>query len=328
MPVATLNNPGPAAGDQFGLSVAISGTLVVVGSPFDDTGATDAGSAYVYDLSSGTPTVPVATLNNPGPAAGDQFGVSVAISGTLVVVGANTDDTGATNAGSAYVYDLSSGTPTVPVATLNNPSPFANDQFGLSVAISGTLVVVGARLDDTGATDAGSAYVYDLNSVTPTVPVATLNNPGPAAQDLFGVSVAISGTLVVVGANADDTGATDAGSAYVYDLSSGTPTVPVATLNNPDPAEGDQFGESVAISGTLVVVGAFVDDTGATNAGSAYVYDLSSGTPTVPVATLNNPGPAAGDHVRRVGGDLRHAGGGGGNPGRHGRDRCRERVCV
>ena len=299
VPVATLNNPGPAAGDEFGFSVAISGTRVVVGAHADDTGATNAGSAYVYDLSSGTPTVPVATLNNPSPFANDQFGLSVAISGTRVVVGAHVDDTGATDAGSAYVYDLSSGTPTVPVATLNNPGPAAGDLFGMSVAISGTRVVVGANADDTGATDAGSAYVYDLSSGTPTVPVATLNNPGPAEGDQFGESVAISGTRVVVGAFVDDTGATNAGSAYVYDLSSGTPTVPVATLNNPGPAGGDTFGESVAISGTRVVVGANGDDTGATDAGSAYVYDLSSGTPTVPVATLNNPSPFANDQFGR-----------------------------
>ena len=50
--------------------------------------------------------------------------------------------------------------------------------------------MVGADADDTGATDAGSAYVYDLSSATPTVPVATLNNPGPAASDKFGYSVA------------------------------------------------------------------------------------------------------------------------------------------
>ena len=73
---------------------------------------------------------------------------------------------------------------------------------------------------------------------------------------IFGYSVAISGTRVVVGANGDDTGASDAGSAYVYDLSGGTPTVPVATLNNPGPAASDYFGNSVAISGTRVVVGA------------------------------------------------------------------------
>ena len=295
VPVATLNNPGPAVGDFFGISVAISGTRVVVGAYRDDTGASNGGSAYVYNLTSGTPTVPVATLNNPTPAIDDQFGVSVAISATRVVVGANQDNPGPNDAGSAFVYDLSSGTPTVPVATLNNPGPAADDQFGISVAISGTRVVVGAHLDDTGAVDAGSAYVYDLSSGTPTVPVATLNNPGPAADDSFGVSVAISGTRVVVGASGDDTGASNAGSAYVYDLSSGTPTVPVVTLNNPSPAANDRFGISVAISGTRVVVGASGDDTGADNAGSAYVYDLSSGTPTVPVATLNNPSSAASD---------------------------------
>ena len=299
VPIATLNAPGPAAGDNFGTSVAISGTLMVVGAPYDDTGSSDAGAVYVYDLSSGTPTVPVVTLNNPHPVANDNFGRAVGISGTRVVVGTPFDDTGATDSGSAYVYDLSSGTPMVPVATLNNPTPASNDFFGFSVAISGTRVVVGAVLDSSGGLFAGSAYVYDLNSGTPMVPVVTLNNPSPAESDNFGNVVAISGTRVVVGAPSDDTGATDAGSAYVYDLNSGTPAVPVTTLNNPSPALGDRFGNSVAISGTRVVVGAPSDDTGATDSGSVYVYVVSSGTPTVPVATLNNPSPAVQDSFGR-----------------------------
>ena len=299
VPVTTLNHPGPAARDFFGYAVAISGTRVAVGAHGDDTGASDAGSVTVYDLTSGTPTVPVATLNSPSPTASGQIGKSVAISGTRVVVGDPTNSTGASSAGRAFVYDLTSGTPTVPVLTLNNPSPGIVDNFGTSVAISGTRVVVGVPQDDTVALDVGSAYVYDLSSGTPTVPVLTLNNPSPENSDQFGISVAISGTRVVVGAHQDNTGGPgggDTGSAYVYDLSSGTPTVPVATLNNPGPAEGDNFGKSVAISGTRVVVGAFNDDTGASNAGSAYVYDLSNGTPTVPVATLNNPSPAVDDN--------------------------------
>ncbi|MCX6876480.1 MAG: choice-of-anchor D domain-containing protein [Verrucomicrobia bacterium] len=295
VPVLTLPNPAHAPGDQFGYSVAISGTRVVVGAWLDDTVANDAGSAYVYDLASGTPTVPVATLNKPGPAAGDYFGYSVAISGTKVVVAAVWDDTGATNTGSAYIYDLESVTPTIPVVTLHNPHPGPTEDFGTSVAISGTRVVVSARLDDTGAADAGSVYVYDLGSGTPTVPIATLNNPRAAMSDYFGVSVAIFGTRVVVGANGDDTGASNAGSAYVYDMTGSTPTVPVVTLNNPSPSDGDGFGHSVAISGTRVVVGAPWDDTGASDSGCAYVYDLSSGTPTVPIASLNNPSPAGGD---------------------------------
>ncbi len=292
IPVATLNNPAPEIDDYFGWSVAISGTRVVVGASRDDMGADMAGSAYVYDLSSSTPTVPVHTLNNPSPAASDSFGISVAISGTRAVVGASNDDTGATNAGSVYVYDLSTGTPTVPVATLHNPGPEIGDQFGTSVAISSTRVVVGAYSDNTNANNGGSAYIYDLSSGTPNVPTATLNNPSPEIDDLFGMSVAISGTRVVVGADRDNTGTSDAGSAYVYDLDSGTPAVPVHTLNNPSPEVSERFGFSVAISDSWVVVGAYLDDTNANNAGSAYFYDLSSAIPNVPAATLNNPSPA------------------------------------
>ena len=307
VPVLTFNNPSPAVGDSFGRAVAISGTRVVIGAMFDDTGAADAGSAYVYDLSGGPPTVPVFTLNNPGPAAGDNFGRSVSISGTRVVVGADSDDTGATNAGTAYVYNISSGTPTVPAVTLNNPSPAAEDHFGDSVSISGTLVVVSAWGDDTGATDAGSAYVYNLSSGTPAVPTVTLNNPSPAAQDYFGGSVSISGTRVVVGDDGDDTGATDAGSAFVYELASGTPAVPVLTLNNPNPAAQDYFGLTVSISGSRIVVGSPLDNTAASDAGSAYLYVLAGGTPTVPVATLNNLALLAGDlfgHSVAVSGNL------------------------
>jgi hypothetical protein len=292
-PVFSVNNPSPELGDQFGSSVAISGTYLVIGADRDDTGATDAGSAYVYDLSSGTSAVPVATLNNPGASVNDNFGYSIAISGTQVVVGTPYDDTGATNSGSGYVYDLSSSTSNVPLAILSSPSASVDDQFGGSVAVSGTRVVVGAPFNDTAAANGGRAYVYDRDSVTPTVPVATLSNPSPQALDLFGSSVAISGSLVVVGCPQGGFPFRD-GIAYVYDLNSGTPTVPVATLNNPN-ATPSRFGDSVAISGARVVVGAPSDNTGANYAGRAYVYDLSSGAPAVPVATLNNPSLSVGD---------------------------------
>lgn len=61
------------------------------------------------------------------------------------------------------MYDLSSATPTVPVATLNNPGPTANEYFGWSVAIDGTSIVIGTPYDDTVFTDKGSAYVFGPN---------------------------------------------------------------------------------------------------------------------------------------------------------------------
>ena len=152
-----------------------------------------------------------------------------------------------------YVYDLSSGI-AILTATLDNPTPATSDQFGISVSVSADTVLVGAPLDDSAATNAGSAYVYDISTGTANL-TATLTNPTMANSDRFGNSVSISGSTLVVGAKLDDTRAIDAGSAYVYDMSNGTPLL-TATLNNPTVAPGgDQFGFSVSASGDTVVVG-------------------------------------------------------------------------
>lgn len=280
--LATLNNPSPAEFDTFGFAVAISGNRAVVGAYQDDpAGVSDSGSAYVF----GSPVEPCSdyplgsTLSNPALATGDLFGNSVAVAGNLAVVGAWKDDAGASDAGTAYVFDTMTGTF---ITTLTNPSPMFNDQFGVSVAVSGNVAVVGAWQDDTGATDAGTAYVFDAMTGTLT---ATLNNPAIEPNDNFGVSVAISGNLAVVGAYHDNPGGVNtAGTAYVFNAITGAH---IATLNNPDAAVNDQFGNSVAISGNVAVVGAVHDDpSGVSNAGTAYVFNATTGALT---ATLNNP---------------------------------------
>jgi len=295
LPLVTMNNPDPAYEEHFGSSVAISGTKVVIGAAGDDTGAINAGSAYVYDLGSPAPTIPVVTLRNPSPGVDDGFGAEVGISGARVIVGAGGDNTGASDAGSVYVYDLGNGTPAVPVLTLNHPAPVATGNFGSAAAISGTRLVVGALYNDARPNIARSVYVYDLGGGNPVVPVVTLMNPGSSVQDFYGHAVAISGVKVAVGAYWDDRLAVDAGTGYVYDLSSATPAVPTIMRDDPGPSSEDNFGYAVAVSGTRVVVGAWADDRGGTNSGSVYVYDLSSSSPTVPVFTLNNPEPAAYD---------------------------------
>ncbi len=343
-PLGWLNDATAPVNDRFGSSVSItSGAFsdndirIVVGVPGDDTGATDAGGAYVYAGS--TPSRPQLTFTNPSPAIGDFFGNAVTASRAFIAIGARGDDSGEENAGLVYstVFDrprqptlfaranpnpgrndgfgnavaaggtngttlvvgayraLSTGKVYAGTVTLNNPSGALHDEFGISVAISGTRVAVGAHLEDTGSPNAGSAYVYELSRATPELPVWTFHNPDPAHDDRFGAALAISGTRVVIGAPYDDTGAYDAGSAYVFDVSSATPTVPVVVLRNPYPGASDAFGSAVAIAGTTVVVGAPADDSCAPNAGIAYVYDLTSSTPSMPVATLVSPAPRTGD---------------------------------
>jgi drug/metabolite transporter superfamily protein YnfA len=296
-PVLTLGNPGAPAGDEFGHVVSLCGNRLLVAAPDDDVGiALDVGSAYLFDLSTGTPSTPLLTFSDASPSSHEEFGFSVALSGNLAVVGCQKDDRIASNAGSVAIFNLGSAIPEQPWLVIDNPTPNNNDYFGTAVAVAGTKVVVSAYQEDTsGNNNAGMAYIYDTTSPTPGTPIRTLANPFPGSQDQFGNAVAISGNLVVVGCSRNDTGALDAGSVYVYDLTSVTPTVPILTLDNPAPAADDWFGHSVAISGTKVVVGAHQNDTGALDAGSVYVYDLASGTPTTPVRTLDNPSPAADD---------------------------------
>jgi hypothetical protein len=168
-----------------------------------------------------------------GVQIASRLGYGVAIDGPYAVAGAPSDDVGSRDSGVVKVFDSATG---ALLFVIPNPNPVDDDWFGASVAISGTRVIVGTAQDDTGAYNSGSAYVYDLSSATPTVPMTILNNPGPASGDFFGVSVAISGTRAAVGASRDDTILTDAGSAYVYDLGSATPTVPILSLISPGPA--------------------------------------------------------------------------------------------
>ena len=297
-PVLTMGNPGAPGSDEFGHAVSLFGNRLLVAAPDDDNGiALDVGTAYLFDLSTGTPSTPLLTLSNASPSSHEEFGYSVAISGNIAVVGSQKDDKIASNAGSVSIFNLAATIPEQPMVIIDNPNPTTNDYFGTAVAVSGTKVAVSAYQEDTsGNNNAGAVYIYDTTSPTPAVPIRTLINPSPQAQDQFGNSVAISGNLVVIGcAKNDVAAAVDAGSAYVYDLTSATPTVPVLALDNPQPATDDWFGHSIAISGTKLVVGTHQNDAGAIDAGSVYIYDTTSGTPTVPIRVLDNPTPAADD---------------------------------
>ncbi len=276
----TFLNPTPAADDNFGRSVAALGGNVLVGAPNDDTGASSAGAAYLFDGASGAF---LRTFLNPTPAVEDYFGASVAAVGDNVLVGAHLDDTGATNAGAAYLFDATTG---VLLQTFLNPMPATSDAFGSSVAAVGGNVLVGAPFDHTGALRAGAAYLFDATSG---VLLQTFLNPTPAVSDLFGVSVAPLGGNVLVGAHNDNTGATNAGAAYLFDAST---SALLRTFLNPNPADDDDFGVSVAGLGGNVLVGAYLDDAGATDAGAAYLFDAASGGL---LDTFLNPTPATGD---------------------------------
>ncbi len=274
--LTTFTNPAPQDYDNFGYSVAAVGSdRVLIGSPWHSTSATWEGVAYLF----GPNGALVTTFTNPAPSGGDRFGWSVAAVGMdRVLIGAWGDNTGADYAGAAYLFSTGGAL----LTTFTNPTPAEDEGFGYAVAAMGSdRVLVGAYNDNTGGLWAGAAYLFSTNGAL----LTTFTNPTPADVDCFGCSVAAVGAdRVLIGAYQDDAGTNDAGAAYLF----GTNGVLLTTITNPMPAESDCFGYSVAGVGMdRVLIGAHQDDTGASDAGAAYLFGLQTSTPGAPSLSIS-----------------------------------------
>jgi hypothetical protein len=288
--VTKLTASDAEIGAIFGRSAAIDGDIVVVGAQGEDCLGIDQGAAYIFERNHGG-------IDNWGQtkkltasdAQNDDFlGISVAISGDTVVVGANHEDGAGTDRGAAYIYERNQGGVDSwgEVQKLTAADAEDEDLFGFSVAISGDTVVVAAHKEDGGGSDRGAAYIFERNQggVDNWGEVQKLIAADAADEDFFGWSVAISGDTVVVGAHMEDGAGDERGAAYLF-VGNGR-WQEVAVPRASDAQNSDLFGDSVAISGDTVVVGAPYEDGLGTDRGAAYVFTRNYDpiTPASPIA--------------------------------------------
>ena len=148
--------------DYFGWSVSISGDYAVIGAYAHDKEDRDSGAAYVFKRSE-TTWAQEQMLTASDGATGDNFGISVSISGDYAIVGASEDDDGIPSSGSAYAFKRSGTTWTEQQKF--KASDAAGDLFGISVSMSGGYSVIGAYADfaDDVTAAAGAAYVFAMN---------------------------------------------------------------------------------------------------------------------------------------------------------------------
>lgn len=268
----TLQGPRGLS-NQFGHAVATDGTTVVV----SDWTAGATGRAYVYSRVGAT-WRPEGMLPDPSPVAGGHFGTSVAVSATTAVVGTMSVD-GAS--GRAYVYTKEGPTWRLS-GTLQAAPVVPGSQFGHSVAVSGTTVIVGSN---------DGAYAYDMTPAgwalfTPLQDNLAQGNT-PNSNDGFGSSVAVAGAAggdltFAVGAPGltFGSGAPPPGTVHLFSFARAAPTnrgfqLRQSDLSGPGAAASGGFGGSVAISGNTLVVGTaptLVQLNQPMPAGQAYVY--------------------------------------------------------
>ncbi|WP_428263347.1 cadherin-like beta sandwich domain-containing protein [Haliangium sp.] len=311
---------------EFGLFLAVDGDTVAVsvfgddsgvggvdGDPADET-APDSGAVYVFRDTGGS-WVQEAYLKAFDPDPGDRFGLRIALEGDVLVVGAPEEDAASAadqgdnsleNSGAVYVFRRT-GETWAQEAFLKAEQPGAGDQFGYSVGVAGDILVVGARDEDSNATDvdgdvmsdaapnSGAAYVF-RRSGQDWVQEAYLKASNTGAGDEFGYRVAASTELVAVGARYEDSDgagvdppdndlATDSGAAYVfgYDDANGE-WVPRARLKASNTGNFDWFGHGISAHGDLVAVGAPHN----ASRGAVYVFRCNPGCANIADLTASN----------------------------------------
>ncbi len=256
----------------FGWAVAVDGDTAVV-SAFADYD--NLGAAYVYERTgSGWQQVAKLTASDGVDGEnGDFLGISLAISGDTVVLGAALDDNeNGTDAGAVYVYvKPAGGWPAAMTETVKIMAPTAAPDrgFGSAVSLKGDTLVVGSPGKD-DALVSGDVFVYE-RSGTAWALKATLNVAGLTGSDSFGTILDFDGETIAVGAFGQDS---SKGAVYVYNKPAGgwSDKGHDALLIADDAQANDFFGGSVAVDGDTILVGANGRDDNGSKSGAAYVF--------------------------------------------------------
>lgn len=296
--VYPLLNPSPTNNDQFGFSIRGSKTNILIGAPSDEVEGASSGGA-VHRAKGSTGQI-IQLVASPAPLNNSMLGWDVFVLGNKFIAGAPGDNgaNGATNAGAAYLLKkakqkVGSILPRNARTTFLSPRGTPNDKFGHSVSAMGKLALIGAPGDDTGASDAGAAFSFNVKTGALQ---HIYENPAPAQSDEFGFAVAViedeadgndgnRDPQVAVGAPEDrNINEVKSGRVFVFDSESGLLQL---ILENPNPATGDRFGAAVQNADGNILIGA---PGHGSNTGIAYLFDGQTGAL---LATLNNPEPAA-----------------------------------
>ena len=294
---AKLKEPASGANNfklnHFGTSVAVSGDVVVVSSPSEnsastvitadtigdgsvlpmDTGAADSGAVFAF-LRTGSSWAYEAHIKVSTNVTGDLWGQDIAMDGNTMAVSSTAHGNGAV---AVFVRDSGTATWTEQDGNILSPSPSANEGFGMKLDVSADTLIVAAPLEDSTATDSGAVYVYTRSGAAWSNE-ATVKATVVEASDQFGSDVGIAGDTLVVGSALEDSNATGvtsmspnpvadndnsssaSGVAQIFTRSgvSWTHNIFLKAYNT---GPGDQFGTAVDISGDTIVVGAPLEST-------------------------------------------------------------------
>ncbi len=267
VPLQQLSASDGKDGDEFGTSLAIDGNRLLVGARYaDGPGGADTGAAYLFEYQGGS-WVETAKLAAADGAPIDYFGQSVDLSGEVAVVGAWGDDDFGTGTGAAYVFRGPSWTQEQKLLTSDAE---VVDYIGYSVAVRGDVIAVGVPGWDANLVDQGAAFIFRYSA-------GQWNQdqylPGVHAGGQFGHALVLDGAFLAV-SSVTGQGLVPGSGDAAYLTDNGSKFSFAGRLLAYDGLDQDRFGESLALDGAHLLVGAPGRDDGGSLAGAAYGFEL------------------------------------------------------
>jgi len=260
--VFSLYSESGNGADEFGASVDIQDGMVLVGAPAANTTWLAGGAAYLFDIQTGE-RLRLLFPNDGAPF--DNFGSQVLIHDGMAIISAPGNDTQGNNFGAIYFFSIESGEQ----LSVLYPDEDTNGSFGeTALAMDEGILAVGAWLDSIGTSQfVGSVFLFHVEAGAQRY---RLNSEDFQTSRAFGMSLSLDQGMLAVGASNDTQNGTQAGAAYLFDVSTGEQ---LAKILPSDGAERSRFGESVHLANGLLAVGAEDHYVNGVQTGAAYIFD-------------------------------------------------------
>ena len=243
----------------------MSGDTLAVGARKEDTGGSEAGSVYIFKYDATTPPDDLPNVDNAGTGNGFNYKRYTSL-----------------DTSTHYVYKMwrnsannwrtpsPASANTIKVLKTDSTDWSDNDTTDTNPTYIDTTTYSGkVSLGQSGPTE---NYRFSVPTFGSWNQQAKLQASDVSADSQFGMSVSLSGDVLAVSADQEDTIGTDAGAAYIFERS-GTTWTEVKRITASDGQANDYFGESISTDGTTTFVGAWGEDTKGSNVGAAYVYE-------------------------------------------------------
>ncbi len=271
---------GEAAGDQTGHFVSLSedGSIVAIGAPFNDGNGDNSGHVRIYQNINDTWTQIGDDID--GESSGDCSGNSVSLSGNglVVAIGSPFSDEGALGAGHVRVYENVGGNWTQIGNNILGEDSQNGSGNSVSLSADGSIVAIGAPFNNGNGYKAGHVRIYENFNGTWTQIGNDIDGETEGDESGYSVCLSANGSVVAIGAMHNNQNGSDAGHVRIYENINGNWT----QIGNDIDGEssGDRSGNSVSLSadGSIVAIGAYLNDGNGNNSGHVRVYQNISGT--------------------------------------------------